>query len=337
MAVFSFGSNGNYQLGVGHDEDLDVPERVLIDEQIKNICSGGNHTVFISESGELYGTGLNSNGQLGFLGSEKHITTPTKFDEDTERFKLVGAGWEYTIAVTDDGKRLYACGAGPKGELGLGQGVTQTKEPKLIPNFPPEDRTVAALSTGMSHVIALLDDGSAYGWGAGRKGQLGEPIEKMIWSPRKINCDITKIVYIGCGRDFSVLGSQPEGTIVVLGDDRFGIRTNKPTDIQRSIKYLNCGWSHAQVLYADGTVTSWGNNNHGQKAPENLRPIQIMAVGTEHVLAIDNSNRLVAWGWGEHGNCGHEHVDGSVTTILNDASSVEFIHSGYANSWYITH
>jgi protein ATS1 len=337
MAVFSFGSNGNYQLGVGHDEDIDVPERVLIDEQVKSICSGGNHTVFISNSGQLYGTGLNSSGQLGFLGDEKHIATPTKHGDDKESFGLVGAGWEYTIAVTEDGKQLYSCGAGPKGELGLGQGVTQTREPKLIPNFPPEDRTVISLSTGMSHVIALLDDGSAYGWGAARKGQLGESAEKMVWSPRKVICDITNISHIGCGRDFSVLGSLSENTVIVLGDDRFGIRSNRPTDNQRSIKDLNCGWSHAQLLYSDGTVSSWGNNNHGQKAPKDLRPIKQMAVGTEHVLAIDNSNKLIAWGWGEHGNCGHNHVDGSITTILNDASSVKFIHSGYANSWYITH
>ncbi|KAA8901887.1 hypothetical protein TRICI_005965 [Trichomonascus ciferrii] len=337
MAVFSFGSNGNYQLGVGHDEDLDIPERVLIDEHVRYICSGGNHTVFISNSGQLYGTGLNSNGQLSFLGDDKHITVPTKLDDDKERFGIVGAGWEYTIAVTEDGKRLYSCGAGPKGELGLGLGVTQTSEPKIIPDFPPSGRTVVSLSTGMSHVIALLDDGSAYGWGAARKGQLGEPVEKMIWTPRKINSDIPHISFIGCGRDFSVLGSRTENTVVVLGDDRFGIRSNKPIVDQREIKDLNCGWSHAQLLYSDGTVASWGNNIHGQKAPEGLAPIKQMAVGTEHVLAIDDSNKLVAWGWGEHGNCGHNHTDGSITNILNEASSVKFIHSGYANSWYITH
>lgn len=337
MAIYSFGSNGNYQLGIGTDEDVSSGTPVLMDERVRAISSGGNHTLFITESGELWGVGLNNSGQLGIDEPLKNITAPRRINTDGNKLGLVCAGWEYSLAVTDDGKTVYACGAGPKGELGLGSNTINTKSPVVIENFPPEGKTVVSIQAGMSHVLALLNDGSVYGWGAGRKGQLGEPIEKMVFRPRKIFDSSSQISHIGCGRDFSVFASSPgKNTITVLGDDRVGIKSQKPEPHNGGIiKDIGCGWSNAHVLYTDGTVQSWGNNSHGQHVPlDEVKKIQRFAVGTEHVIAIDEDNKMIAWGWGEHGNCGEKHVDGSATLILHDGTNVGLIHSGYANSWY---
>jgi hypothetical protein len=71
------------------------------------------------------------------------------------------------------------------------------------------------------------------------------------------------------------------------------------------------GWTSVHVLKgpaSQGRVESVGKNNHGQFAPENLPPLRALAAGSEHCVAITKDNQVVAWGWGEHGNCG-EKID----------------------------
>jgi protein ATS1 len=58
------------------------------------------------------------------------------------------------------------------------------------------------------------------------------------------------------------------------------------------------------------SVRSWGRDDHGQLAPAGLPAVRAIAAGSEHALALtrDSKRRLLAWGWGEHGNCG-EAID----------------------------
>lgn len=65
--LYSWGWNKFGQLGLGHNNDTDIPCEVRIgnNDRIENIASGWRHTLAISTSGKCYAWGRGVNGQLG--------------------------------------------------------------------------------------------------------------------------------------------------------------------------------------------------------------------------------------------------------------------------------
>lgn len=316
MKTYALGSNGNYQLGLGHDEDLDQPTECLKGLDISHIASGGNHTLAITTEGKLYGAGLTNNGQL--TGEKKHVID---WDPIFTGFKVKNAacGWEFSLIVSED-NQIYSCGQGQKGELGI-NGVKESTEFKKIDDFPPYGRSINDVKAGMAHAVALLDDGSVYGWGAARKRQLGEPVEKVINTPRKFDTS-DKTTHIACGRDFTVLGNSQSGNVKVLGRD---------IDVpQQPFKNLVSGWSTIHTLLENGKVCSYGNNSHDQHASQDkLKDLVIdqISAGTEHVVAATKDGNCVSWGWKEHGNCGKE---------FELCENADKVWGGYATTFFST-
>ena len=223
----------------------------------------------------------------------------------------------------DDVSRFITCGTGQKGELGLGSSITSADIASVLKNFPPDnedgdaDAFVADVAASMSHTVVLLSNGSVYGWGGGRKGQLGEPRED-VWSPRKINGVPFEPYRVACGRDFTLFAGAPDSNdLYVLGtNDRYGVLSQLPREAFPSrIKTLAASWSSCFLLLESGELISWGRNDRGQLGPKDgsLPPLEKIAVGSEHVVALTKDGRVLSWGWGEHGNCGSEvDEDGDV-------------------------
>ena len=363
--LFALGSNGSGQLGIGHKEDVSVPKQVLpLDDDdddaepvVKTIAAGGNHTLLLTTAGKLYWAGDPSTSACGNVkvtttaqdtarfrpvNLASIITTTAQASSDYARdyvVDLIAATWEASIITTHQNTRVYTFGAGLKGELGLGPFLFRTPSPSLIPNFPPPDSFVVGLAASMSHVVAVLSDGSAWGWGAARKGQLGvaatasEDDQSIIHAPRRIEDVAFKVVRAVCGREFTcLLGPSDGGEMAVLGSDKWGIKSKAPKSGEiTGWKDVAAGWSNVFVLKADGTVVSWGKDDHGQLAPAALPPAAQIAVGSEHALALSDEGDVIAWGWGEHGNCGPAggvNGNGNQNRKGNIIASSKYIPSG---------
>jgi alpha-tubulin suppressor-like RCC1 family protein len=55
--------------------------------------------------------------------------------------------------------------------------------------------------------------------------------------------------------------------------------------------------SHGLALQAGGTVTAWGDNNHGQSTvPAGLSNVMAAAAGAQHSLALREDGTVIAWG-----------------------------------------
>jgi protein ATS1 len=185
----------------------------------------------------------------------------------------------------------------------------------------------------------LLSNGEAWGWGNGRKGQLGEPALAAVYSPRRIEGVGFKAIKAVCGREFTCLVGPPEtGDVVVLGSDKWGVRSRAPRSVV-GWKEVGAGWGSLFVLKEDGALLSWGRDDHGQLAREDLGRVRHIAVGSEHALALAESGDTLVWGWGEHGNCGPIHgIDGEKGQRNRIASGEEgteitMIGAGCATSW----
>ncbi|KAI4249258.1 MAG: hypothetical protein L6R40_000716 [Gallowayella cf. fulva] len=189
MKLYGFGSNASGQLGIGHNEDTSVPQlcHPVADEEwpssIRTIKAGGNHTLVLLESGQLYISGSIPGGKTGMglesdLISHFHEVPHSMFGRS--KVKLCSASWEASVIVTDDND-IYTFGVGLKGELGSGNEGSHPQN--KLERFGPLGEQIIDLSSGMAHTLVIFSNGDVYGWGNGRKGQLGQPAE-ILSEPR---------------------------------------------------------------------------------------------------------------------------------------------------------
>ena len=74
--LFAFGYNCYGQLGLGDNENRNIPTLIMQDKTIRQIVCGEDHSFILKESGELFAFGCNNSGQLG-LADNNNRNTPT--------------------------------------------------------------------------------------------------------------------------------------------------------------------------------------------------------------------------------------------------------------------
>ncbi|KAI9038476.1 RCC1 domain-containing protein [Aspergillus affinis] len=387
MPLFSFGSNGSGQLGIGHVEDVSIPTQCLFDEEgsstsssspihdqkrtetgILRIVAGGNHTLVLFSDGAVYAAGCNDDGRCGqypstdpLLRFRRVIVDDAATGQSYDAFKGISATWEASFLVPSGGGGgvdgdhgddvVFVLGSGAKGELGLGEGCARAETATRIPDFPPAGTQINAVASGMGHTVTVLSNGEVYGWGGARKGQLGEGAvaSKIAWEPVKIdNLSFSATGAAACGREFTVVtGDRAAGQFAVLGSsgDKWNILSGVPASgAVEGYRGIFASWHGIYVHRKDSSVVCWGRNDRGQLPPVDLPASRDIAVGSEHALALLDDQSVVAFGWGEHGNCGPDtdaqgNVKGEYKRIplsVEDGSAVVGIGAGCATSWVIT-
>lgn len=356
--LFAFGSNGSGQLGIGHRDDISIPTLCIIpppraehnsgeEDEIVCITAGGNHTLIQRRSGVLYGAGDNTDGRChlglphktGNQSCSVNLNNLTVLEYSTSMVKQCAATWEASAIITtrESATVILTCGTGNRGELGQGFDKSSSTDFGMVSshtNVIPVD-----IAGGMNHFVIVMSNGEAYGWGSGRKGQIGEP-KADCWSPRKLEGIPFRAVRAVCGRDFTyIVGSPDHGEHLILGSDKFHVRSAAPTTIP-AWKEIGASWGGIYVLLESGALLSWGRNDHGQLSPSSLPELDQIAVGSEHVVALAKTGKVLAWGWGEHGNCGSPIApNGDVAGRWNEIpvqGSVKIVGAGCATSWIDT-
>ncbi|EPE34622.1 RCC1/BLIP-II [Glarea lozoyensis ATCC 20868] len=355
--LFAIGSNGSGQLGIGHKEDVSVPKQVHFQNETPSstpqVRAGGNHTLLLS-SGRLFCSGDISSGACGLVSEpenddsgfrEVRLDTEESSTRHDSTICFCAATWEATTIVLKDerGKatKVYSFGTGNKGELGQGELLFRSSKAQLIKEFPPDGLEVVDLAASVSHVVIVLENGDVYGWGNGRKGQLGKP-DAIVHIPRKLGGINFKVVRAVCGREFTYLLSDcTAGEHVVLGSNKWEVISSAPLHVP-GWKDVGASWGSIFVLQEDGILLSWGRDDHGQLSPPGLPPLSQVAIGSEHALGHALDGRVLAWGWGEHGNCGPNTEHGDVKGRWNVIASSQYlppsarmsgIGAGCATSW----
>ncbi|KAK6415679.1 alpha tubulin suppressor [Oleoguttula sp. CCFEE 5521] len=354
--LLAIGSNGSGQLAQFDLLDVKTPTEIafggtdsvksLPDSEIVDIAAGGNHTIVLCGDGRAFTSGQNDDGRLGHGGEVQGVMKVVglppvlKGQHELNDITHVAATWSASFFISHG--TVYSCGSGDRGELGQGPQVTRSSKPAAIPAFPPEGTQITKLLGSMAHVVAVLSDGSVYGWGNGRKGQLGEPSAE-VWEPRRIDHVPFPVGSAACSKDFTCfIGASGAGEIRILGPrshDRFGVRSAAPSAVP-GWKTLAASWGSIYVLTSNGNIVAWGRNDHGQLPPAGLPSVQQLAAGSEHCIAVAATGRVLAWGWGEHGNCG-EPVDerGDVKgrwNVLSATDMVIAVYAGCATSFFVT-
>jgi protein ATS1 len=347
--LYVFGSNGEGQLGIPAAEIVNTPT-IVSDlppvDSLRVICGGDNHTLLLTKEGEVYGVGDNRKAQLvPGPGLVPRLGTLTKIGAG---FRFAAATYESSAFIighdTLEQSMVHTRGSGQWGELGFeaDPAAGEDAETPILIALPGK---VVDFAAGVWHYVALLEDGSMYGWGKARLGQLGEKLEGRVAKPTRVHGIPFKPQRIVCGKDFTYLVGDPStGEHIILGKDKFNIISDMPKNII-GWKDVGATWHGVFVLLKDGKLIAWGRNAMWKLIPPNLPLIDRMAVGSEHVLAVTKEGKLISWGWAKHGNCGdllkvQDKINNDmVNGVWNDIDmpgNVEFIGAGFCTSFVIT-
>lgn len=324
--LLACGSNGRYQLGLDHDEDVHELTEVKVDlrpgEDIAQISCGGNHTLLLTSRGRVLACGDNASRQCGVGGSEV-----VRFHEISSRCGHVVSGWEYLVLVCQDG--VYVCGAGPKGELGLGP-ARCTDLTRL--DFEEE---VDDIRSGVSHVVLRDQKGRLWGWGTSRRGQLGNVPrvngKRVGFLDRPTLLDFgVEVALFALGRDVTYV-VDTSGSLHVFGAPAISQTIQGTFEPFVGVKSM---WLSVHILQ-NHRIKSLGNNSHGQHFPDD-EPVDDYAIGSEHGV-VRRGNTVYAWGWGEHGNCGRQASDDVTFSSLNPifTGNVALLACGCATTWVV--
>lgn len=104
--LWSWGDNGQGQLGDGTQIDHDTPAKVGSSTWL-DISAGNDHSLAIKSDGTLHAWGGNGYGQIGNgqnpgqLGMALSVTSPTKIGSST--WNSVSAGHNFSLAILSDG------------------------------------------------------------------------------------------------------------------------------------------------------------------------------------------------------------------------------------------
>jgi alpha-tubulin suppressor-like RCC1 family protein len=171
--LFMFGRNDRGQCGQGILSMSARPARVLIPEgrKVTLMACGGMHSLAVCVDGSVYAWGSNSCGQLG-LGFVCAWREEPQEVTALERAGVlhVSCGLFHSAAATDGGL-VFTWGDGARGQLGHGESVSYSLEPRVVSALT--QCCVCTASCGDFHTAAATVDGKLYAWGLEDRGRIG--------------------------------------------------------------------------------------------------------------------------------------------------------------------
>ncbi|CAE7237272.1 UVR8 [Symbiodinium sp. CCMP2592] len=178
--LWTWGRNGDGQLGVGDTVDRHAPVKVNVDGQkIVAVAAGHLHTAAITDSGELWGWGRNDYGQLG-IGDKQDRHAPVKVNVDGQKIVAVAARGRHSAAITEAGD-LWTWGR-PAECPDVDSTIRYVPVKVSLPNR----RKIVAVAMGLRHIAAITHSGELWTWGCNFQGELGVGDTANRHSPVKV-------------------------------------------------------------------------------------------------------------------------------------------------------
>ncbi|KAF2231611.1 RCC1/BLIP-II [Viridothelium virens] len=229
--------------------------------------------------------------------------------------------------------KVFVCGEGSAGELGLGaeKNAIDVKRPRYNHFLAPEKAGVVQVAVGGMHCAAITSNNKIMTWGVNDQGALGRDTE-----------------YEGNLKDIDEAKKQQEKDDARLEGDKEAKKEDSDSDSENPAEDLNpleatptaipdelfpegtvftqvaCSDSATFALTNDGQVYGWGTfrSNEGifgfdrntliQRTPvaiPQLKKITKLACGANHVLALDLNGNVFAWGSGQQNQLGRRVVE----------------------------
>lgn len=279
--VWTWGRNSYGQLAqpITSPYRNDNPTPVKLPEPVIAIAAGDNHTLAVTESGDVWAWGRNAFGQLGVNSGDS--STPVKVS-GLSGIVAVAAGAEHSVALQSDGS-VWTWGRNTTGQLGNGE----TTDVNYLPSKVPGLTNIMEIAAGDNHTLALKQDRTTiWAWGSNAYGQLGDGGKEDKLYPIQVQ-GINGVTSIAAG-DNHTIALKDDGTVWEWGRNTSGTGTSRSTPIQvkgasNMVSIGGGGGSDSFTLTVrqDGTVWSWNSTSSDSTTKE---PIFNQVQGIEHVM-----------------------------------------------------
>ncbi|XP_053978763.1 X-linked retinitis pigmentosa GTPase regulator [Hylaeus volcanicus] len=154
--VYVCGESESGKLGIDAKFSTQVaPKQMQLPCPAAYVACGGHHTIVLAGNGNVYCTGNNSNGQLGLGATVTELYTPKLLPRGAlqdETITRVACGESHTAIVTESGK-LFTCGDGRHGKLGLEENENNVHELTFAPRY--KELIVSNVACGGCHTILV--------------------------------------------------------------------------------------------------------------------------------------------------------------------------------------
>ncbi len=305
-AVRCWGLGFSGQLGyanknsIGDDETPGAAGRVNlgIGRIAKAISVGDFHTCALLDDDSVRCWGFGANGRLGYanqndIGDNETPGSVGPVNLGTGRTaKAITAGGAHTCAILDTGSVL-CWGFGENGRLGYGDQATigDNEQPGTVaPLALGAGRTATAVTAGLEHTCALLDNQTVRCWGSS-------------------------------GGLFGGDGRLGYGNGFVIGDDEAPDSVD-PVALGAPAIAISAGDFHTCAVLVGGSVRCWGNGTDGRlgyanerrigddEKPDSVGPVALGGSATaitagNHTCARLTDGAVRCWGPGASGRLGY--------------------------------
>ncbi|KAJ4407194.1 hypothetical protein N0V91_004076 [Didymella pomorum] len=214
--------------------------------------------------------------------------------------------------------KVFVFGEGSSGELGFGatKKAIDVKRPRY--NEALSNQNVVRVAAGGMHVIALTKDNKILTWGVNDNGALGRDTSNAEIKLRDMDADED---------------SDSE-------DETGGLNDLEATPTAVSAEYfpedtvfvdVAAGDSCSFALTTEGAIYGWGTfrknegilgfekGNHTARFPvyiDGVTKVTQIACGTNHVLALDKTQHVYAWGNGQQNQLGRRVTERTLIESL---------------------
>jgi len=295
------------------------------------IASGPNHTLFLTNDGSVWATGINNSGVFGDGTTVSHVTPKPIFFEAV----AVSAGDGHSLFLKSDGT-AWSTGANSYGQLGDGTTKARVQPVQVMSE-------VISIAAGANHSLFLKADGTAWAVGRNVYGALGDGTNVSRTTPVQVMSGVVAI-HAGIEDSFFV---KADGTVWASGQNDLGklgegsnaytYRITPVQTVMRDVVSIASGQGHTLFLKNDGTVWAVGSNYYGQfgngSTTSKYAPSLVMsgvsaiAAGDYHSLFLKTSGEVLGAGYNLSGQLGffntyyaHAYPGGVIDSVQSIAA-----------------
>ncbi|MEV4095937.1 S8 family serine peptidase [Streptosporangium saharense] len=337
--AWSWGDNGQGQLGMGDTTTRKVPARIPSLSHVLTVSAGNDYSVALKDDGTVWTWGDNSQGQLG-NGTLTDSKVPVQV-AGIYNAVAISAGPGHVLAVLSDGT-VRAWGDNSQGQLGYGG--SDSPVAITVPSLTGVFTGAGSVAAGTAHSVALLADGTVKAWGDNSQGQLGDGTTVDHITPAAVTglTDVTQV----SGRGDHVLALISGGTVKAWGDNSQGQIGDGTTTDRRTpvtvpgltgVNGVSAGTLHSVATTFSTTTYAWGDNAQSQlgdgTTTDRTSPVTISVAADQLAAgATHNVGKAGQWFyvWGANGS---GRLGDGTTTPRTTPTQL----NGLATRWNLCH
>ena len=264
--VRCWGDNNYYYLGTGDQVDAWEPVEPSGLTDVIDIATRSSHSCAVQQDGEVLCWGF-SGEHLGYsgIGSVPKVVTGLAGNA-----QAIAVGGAFSCALIEGGS-VQCWGSNSAGQLGHDDNADDASQSPV--DVVGVDGAVA-LSSGSSHICALIDDGTVWCWGAGTSHQLGKNSGTNSYAPTQV-VGLDDAASVSAGLQHTC-AARDNGTVSCWGKSDYGeAGTGTTATVLRAWDVMQ-GIDNAVEVYAGtfsscavlegGAVQCWGDNQNARIA-----------------------------------------------------------------------